>query len=132
LLRLGFFPLFKNDDTVLLTADAEGIRVLVDAIAKVGANPSKAIPLHDLARVSAKHPAALYAAVNAAPIGSVAPNTYFLDLSGNAAFNSVAMLEQLMHSSSAHQYFDLVPTPTVLMVSVGEYDSYWWDGVESG
>ena len=65
MLRIGFFPNFKNADSVLLAADAEGIHAFLDAIARATANPSKAIPLHEFARVSAKRPASLYVVVNA-------------------------------------------------------------------
>jgi len=130
-LRIGFFPNFKNADPVLLAADAEGIHVLLDAIARAIANPSEPIPLHELARVSAKHPASLYVAVNAEAVRSVPANTYYLDVSGNARLNVVDLLEPLTESSPGHQFFDLNPKPTILVVSVGEYDGSWWDRVET-
>ena len=130
MLRIGFFPRLKNGDSVLLAADAEGVQVLLDAIAKA-ANPVKAVPLHELARVSAKHPASLYVAVNAKAVRSVPANTYYLDVSGNARLDVVGLLEPLLESSRGHQFFDLNPKPTVLVVSVGEYDDLWWDRAET-
>lgn len=131
MLRIGFFPKFKNDDSVLLAADADGVHVLLDAIAKAAANPGKAVPLHELARVSAKHPASLYVAVNAKAVRSIPANTYYLDVSGNARLNVVGLLEPLLESSRGHQFFDLNPKPAVLVVSVGEYDGPWWDRMET-
>jgi hypothetical protein len=130
LLRIGFFPNFKNADSVLLAADAEGVRVILDTIAKVSATPGDAVPIHELAHISVKHPAFLYA-VNAKAVRSIPPNTYYLDVSGGARLNVVGLLEPLIKSSAGHQFFDLVPRPIALVVSVGEYDSSWWDRVEN-
>jgi len=130
-LRIGFFPRFKNADSVLLAADAEGVQVLIDSIAKAAANPDRAVPVHELAQVSAKHPASLYVAANANAARSVPANTYHLDLSGNARLDAVGLLEPLLKSARGHQFFDLNPKPTVLIVSVGEYDEAWWDRAET-
>lgn len=130
MLRIGFFPNFKNADSVLLAADAEGIRILLDAIAKATANPTYAVPVHELAYVSAKHPAFLYVAVNAKAARSVPVSTYYLDVSGSARLNVEGLLEPLITSSAIHQFFDLVPRH-VLVVSVGEYDASWWDRAET-
>jgi hypothetical protein len=130
-LRIGFFPRFKNADSILLAADAEGVQVLLDTIAKAVANPDRAVPVHELALVSAKHPASLYFAVNANAARSVAATTYHLDVSGNARLDVEGLLEPLLKSSRGHQCFDLNPKPTVLVVSVGEYDDAWWDRAET-
>jgi len=130
-LRIVFFPKFKNDNSVLLAADTEGVHVLLDAIAKAAANPGAAVPLHELARVSAKHPASLYVAVNAKAVCSAPANTYYLDVSGNARLDVVGLLKPLLESPRGHQFFDLKPKPTVLVVSVGEYDGSWWDRMET-
>jgi hypothetical protein len=127
---MGFFPNFKGADSVLLAADSEGIQFLLDAIARAIANPAKGIPLHEFARVSAEHPASVYVAVNSKAIRFVpANNTYYLDVSGEARLNVEALLEPLL-GAPGHQYFDLYPRH-VLVVSVGEYDSFWWDRVET-
>jgi hypothetical protein len=44
--------------------------------------------------------------------------------------NVEGLLEPLAEASAGHQYFDLYPRH-VLVVSVGEYDSFWWDRVET-
>jgi hypothetical protein len=129
-LRIGFFPKFKIEDSVLLSAATEGVHVLLDAIAKAAANPDKAVPLHELARVSTKHPVSLYVAANAKAVRSVPANAYYLNVSGNARFNLAGLLEPLLEATRGHQFFDLNPKPTVLVVSVGEYDGAWWDRVE--
>ena len=130
MLRMGFFPEFKGNDCVLLAADSEGIRFLLDSIARATADPSRGIPIHDFARVSAEHPAALYVGVNSKAIRFVPANTYYLDVSGSARLNVEGLLEPLVEASAGHQYFDLYPRHD-LVVSVGEYDGHWWDGVET-
>jgi hypothetical protein len=127
---MGFFPNFKGADSVLLAADPEGIQFLLDAIARATANPAKGIPLHEFARVSAKHPAFVYIAENPKAIRFVPANTYYLDVSGNARLNVEGLPEPLAEASAGHQYFDLYPRH-VLVVSVGECDSFWWDRAET-
>jgi hypothetical protein len=130
MLRMGYFPNFKGADSALLAADSEGIRFLLGAIARVTANPAQAIPLHESAQVSAEHPASVYVAINPKAIRRVPANTYYLDVTGNARLNVEGLLEPLAEASAGHQYFDLYPRH-VLVVSVGEYDSFWWDRAET-
>lgn len=130
MLRIGFFPNFKAADSVLLSADSEGIRFLLDAIATVTANPTKGVPLHEYACVSAEHPASVYVAVNPRAISFVPANTYYLDVSGNLRLNVEGLLNPLVEASAGHQYFDLYPRHG-LVVSVGECDSFWWDQAET-
>src|ERR1700692_2895092 len=123
---MGFFPNFKGADSVLLSADSEGIRFLLEAIATVTTNPTKGIPLHEYARASAEHPASVYVAVNPRASSFVPANTYYLDVSGNLQVNVEGLQKPLVEASAGHQYFDLYPRHG-LVVSVGEYDSFWWD-----
>ena len=127
---MGFFPSFKGADSVLLSADSEGIQFLLDAISTVADDPSEGIPLHKYARVSAKRPASVYVAINPRGISFVPANTYHLDVSGNFRLNVEDLLKPLVDVSAAHQYFNLYPRH-VLVVSVGEYDSVWWDRAEA-
>jgi len=73
----------------------------------------------------------LYIAANVDAARSVPFKAFVLDVSGNEGPNVVGMLESLMKASNAHQYFDLAPEPTILIVSVGEYDGAWWDRVDT-
>jgi hypothetical protein len=127
---MGFFPNFKGADSVLLSADSEGVRFLLDAIATVTDHPTNGIPLHEYARVSAEHPASVYVAVNPGAISFVPANTYYLDVSGNLRRNVEGLVKPLVDLSAGHQYFDLYPRHG-LVVSVGEYDSFCWDQAET-
>ena len=129
MLRMGYFPNFKGANSVLLAADSEGIRFLLAAIAKATSDPARAIPLHESAQVSAKLPASVYVALNAKGVRRIPANTYYLDVSGDARLNVEGLLEPLAEASAGHQYFDLYPKH-VMVVSVGEYDRFWWDQVE--
>jgi hypothetical protein len=126
MLRMGYFPNFNGADSVLLAADSEGIRVLLAAIARATSDPAHAIP----PQVSAEHPAFVYVALSTKSIRRIPPNTYYLDVSGNARLNVEGLLEPLAEASAGHQYFDLYPRH-VLVVSVGEYDSSWWNRMET-
>ena len=129
---MGFFPNFKGADSVLLAADPEGIQFLLDAIARATADPAKAIPLHEFARVSAKHPAFVYIAENPKAIRYVPANTYYLDESVNARLNVEGLLEPLAEASARTSILrPVVSLRHVLVVSVGEYDRLWWDRAET-
>ena len=126
MLRLGFFPNFKGSDSVLLTADADGVRAVVDAISRAVASPGDWVPVHHIAQVSVKYPAMLYVSGTSKAVRSVPMHTYYLDVSGSARLNVEGLLEPLLTATSGHQYFELVPNHATLVVSVGEYDSSWW------
>lgn len=130
-MRLGFFPSFKDCDSVLLAADTDGVRALLSAIGSAVANPGDSVPVHDIAQVSVKHPALLYIAGTPKAIRSAPADTYYLDVSGSARLNIESLLEPLLTATSGHQYFDLVPKSFTLVVSVGEYDSSWWARMDS-
>jgi hypothetical protein len=130
LLRLGFFPDFKGSDSVLLAADTDGVRALLDAIGSASANLRDSVPVHDIAQVSVKYPAMLYVAGIPKAILSAAAHAFYLDVSGSARLNVEGLLEPLLTATSGHQYFDLMPKHHTLVVSVGEYDSSWWARVD--
>ena len=131
MLRLGFFPNFKGSDSVLLAADTDGVRALLDAISSAAANPGDSVPVHDIAQVSVKYPVLLYVAGTSKALRSAPAHTYYLDVSGSARLNVEGLLEPLLTATSGHQYFDLMPKHVALVVSVGEYDSSWWARVDT-
>ena len=115
---------------MLLSADADGLRALLDAIGNAAANPHDLVPVHDIAQVSVRNPALLFIAGTSEAIRSAPAHAFYLDVSGSAPLNVEGLLEPLLTAKSGHQYFDLMPKHFTLVVSVGEYDSSWWARVD--
>jgi hypothetical protein len=121
-LRLGYFPVFKGGDTVLLEGTSDGIRHLWARIKEFVASSETELPIHSLSAVSTKHPALLFVSRSAPKEGSG-----FRWLCSPKELNSIeGKLSALVASESGHQYFELAGSPAQLIVSVGEYGEKWW------
>jgi hypothetical protein len=96
LLRLGFFKDFKGADTVLLGADPSGIRSLVAAVSSAASHPTDAVPVHELAIVSIKHPAHLFLGAPAQTQHLASTPTFSLEVSGSAAPQVRELLDPLL------------------------------------
>jgi hypothetical protein len=131
MLRIGFFPEFKGLNAVLISADSDGMRSLHGAISRIAETPAEAVPVHGIARVSQKHPACLFVTARPPAKGILASDSYYWVLPENARVTAMEFLEPLMSSVSGHQYFDILPATATLVVSVGEYDDWWWERVDA-
>jgi len=127
LLHLGFFTDFKGLDAVLLSADSVGIRAIQDALSRAIATPSEAVPIHDIAHVAPSYPAHLFLTTTRPVPGVVTSNTNYWVVSKNDALFATELLEHLASVTAGHQYFELTPPVASLIVSVGEYDTAWWE-----
>jgi hypothetical protein len=125
-LRLDFFPEFKGIDAVLLSADSDGIRAILDALSHAIATPSEELPLHDIAHVAQRQPARLFLTTTRPAPNVVTSNTYYWVVSENEALTVSGLLEPLASITAGHQFFALVPPAASLIVSVGEYNAAWW------
>jgi hypothetical protein len=124
-MRLGYCNQFKGADTVLLSCDPVEVSPLRQVLASVMA---REVPfaIHDLAVVSARHPARLVLCPAAARFRAVGGE--FIWRLNHVEFAAVdSKLEALEHVSAAHQCFDLGDSDVRLMFSVREYDEQWWD-----
>ena len=120
--HLGLFRQLNSADTLLLAGDPEDLVDLSRRLGKFVASASSTFPIHDLASVSAQHPAQLFASrsLSTAELG-------FVWLCSPS--NVPVIQDQLLAVASSglgHQYFDLVGTPVLLTVSAGEYGASWW------
>jgi hypothetical protein len=108
-LRMGFFPDFKELNAVLVSADSAGIQSLYGAISQLTANPAGAVPVHEIARVSQKHPTSLFVTATLPADNIVASNTYYWVLPETDRVAALQFLKPLISAISGHQYFDLLP-----------------------
>jgi hypothetical protein len=123
-MRLGYFQEFKGSDVVLLSCDCAEIGVLRASLAQ-GVPRGSAVAIHDLAKVSARFPARLFVCPKVATVDATSRD-FIWRLSDNEYSDLDSKLEALEKVISGHQYFSLPSTPSMLMVSVGEYSDHWW------
>jgi hypothetical protein len=117
-LALGFFRDFKGADTVLLVCSKSGGANLRELLASP---PDAPIAIHSVAEVAPNHRAALFVAAD------VTDRAGFTWLAGPDTLPSVhASLDSLALASNGHRYFDLAGVDAQLLVSLNEYDSWWW------
>jgi hypothetical protein len=106
-LRLDFFPECKGIDAVLLSADSDGIRAILDALSHAIATPSEELPLHDIAHVAQRQPARLFLTTTRPAPNVVTSNTYYWVVSENEALTVSGLLEPLASITAGHQFFGL-------------------------
>jgi hypothetical protein len=128
-LHLGYFKNFRGADVVLLSCDPVEVPPFRGVLADVMA---KGVPfaIHDLAVVSANHPARLVLCPAAARFRRLGAG--FIWRLNHVEFATAdSRLEVLEHVRAAHEYFGLDGSDVQLMISVSEYDEVWWDRCES-
>jgi hypothetical protein len=118
-LHLGLFN-FRNDDVLLLAGDRAAVLELGTHLRKEFDSGKSYVAIHDVAVVSAGHPASLFAVK-----GDFAPPE-------NNAFIwhcSAADIENLLTAGSqaSELHFELAKTPPYFYVSFsGHYNEVWW------
>jgi len=128
-IRLGYFPQFEGNDTVLVSCDSADVgtfRALLTKTMSFGALAA----IHDIAEVSARHPARVW--VYRLPASQkLAKGDFSLSLDPTKYLEVDAKLEALQNVREGHQYFELSQPGVDLMVSVGEYSNKWWEKFSS-
>jgi hypothetical protein len=130
LLRLGYFPDFIWDDTILVGGDRAGLDRLAALLTPLTAPGAPAIELHQHAQVSVWKPVHLTAMSDSADSGvrrqhDVQDVPAFLWQRSPAGWTQI--LELLAGVSSGHQWLQSeVDDEAVVMVSA-EYPEAWWE-----
>jgi hypothetical protein len=124
IMRLGYFQEFRGSDMVLLSCGSAEIRALRASLSREFSRGS-AVAIHELAKVSDRHPARLFVCPRVASVQSMAGD-FVWHLSPHDYSDLDAKLEALESVPTGHQYFELPGTQSELMVSVGEYSDDWW------
>jgi hypothetical protein len=121
-IRLGYFPAFQGADSVLLHGAPHQINALVPRLYEFLASPLQEWAVHDVAVVSRRHPARLFASK--------------LGVSGTSGFrwrctpaeipSIQAMLQTLAVSGSGQLDFALAGSTARLVISAGATLETWW------
>jgi hypothetical protein len=124
--RLGYFRGFKGGNTVLLALDRADVSVLCRSIA-AAVNNEEPLAIHEMALVAKQHAVRLFVYSESMCVSVGEGNwAWSIDL------EDVDPKLKVLEHGNGHQYFDLEPKGTQLIVSVGEYDEQWWEQVDMG
>jgi len=104
-MRLGHFQEFKSSDMVLLSCDGAEIGILRASLSQ-GIPHGSVVAIHDLAKVSDRHPARLFVCSKAVPIDATSRD-FVWRLSDNEYSDLDSKLEVLESAIAGHQYFPL-------------------------
>lgn len=119
MLHLGLFN-FRNDDVLLIAGDTAAIAALGNRLRAEFGSGKSCVPIHDLASVSTRHPALLFAVR-----GDIRPQ----EKDALVWRCSEADVQRLIAAGSqaTELYFDLTRTPPYLYVNFsGHYNEEWW------
>jgi hypothetical protein len=117
-LRLGLFT-FKNDDVLLLAGDRPALLDLAKALETARKHQAVAA-VHEIAEVSQKYPAKLYAARK--PDAPLTGNEFYWPVD-NDALDKV----RLLADSGSERYFELSNSMLLLVSAIQTYNTAWWE-----
>lgn len=121
-MNVGFFPDFKGDDAVLLDGTAEETERLANQLRQFVLSGESALPMHNFAAVSRRHPVQLYVSREHMKCDPA----FFWKCAPDEIDTIHGKLEGLVSSAPGHQYFELANSRARLIISIGEYGNSWW------
>ena len=127
--RIGYFEDFKSSNTLLLEADAEGLRGLAEAFRSLAAGTLDGLAFHDLPFVEVHHRVQLTATRSTHDRGTRradAENVFLWERDAGGWQGAAEKLDGLTQFGKGHHYLDADEDQVVVQVSKGEYGDDWW------
>ncbi len=127
--RIGYFEDFKSSDTLLLEADAEGLRALAETFRSLAAGTLDRLALHELPFVQVHHGVQLIATRSNHDRGtrrSDAGNAFLWERDADGWQDAAEKLDVLTQCDGGHHYLDADDDQVVVEISRGEYGDDWW------
>lgn len=127
--RIGYFEDFKSSNTLLLEADAEGLRALAETFRLVAAGTLDGVTLHHLPFAEAHHGVQLTARRSTHDRGTRradAGSVFLWERTGDGWQDAAEKLDMLAQYEEGHHYLDANEDEVVVQVSIGEYGDEWW------
>jgi hypothetical protein len=127
--RIGYFQDFKSSDTLLLEADADGLRALAETFRSLAAGTLNRLALHGLPFVEVHHGVQLTATRSNRDRGTrhTDGGTAFLwERDATGWEDAAEKLDVLTQCEAGHHYLDADGDQVVVEVSKGEYGDDWW------
>jgi hypothetical protein len=128
-LRIGYFEDFKSSNTLLLEADADGLRALAQLFRSLAAGTLDTLGLHDLPFVEAHHGVLVTATRSARDLGARrgdAGPSFRWQRTEDGWRDAADKLDVLSQYAEGHHYLDGDEDEVVIQVSKGEYGDDWW------
>ena len=123
---IGFFPNFKESDTLLLVSEPEALDQIASIAQSLSVLGSSPVELHTLPFVNA-HGVSVYATLGEADVGIRREGTQFTWVRSSEGWRSVSELVRLLRRCPAgHQYLDGPADEVTVMLSVGQYSKGIW------
>ena len=127
--RIGYFEDFKSNNTLLLEADAEGLRALAETLRSLATGILDCLAIHDLPFVEVHHKVQLTATLSTHDRGTRrvgAGNIFFWERTSDGWQDVAEKLDVLTQCEAGHHYLDADEDQVVVQVSRGEYGDDWW------
>jgi hypothetical protein len=120
---------FKASNTLLLEADAEGLRTLAEKFRSLAGGTIDGLALHDLPFVEIHHRVQLIATRSAQDRGTRrvdVGNAFLWERTADGWEDAAEKLDVLTQYAEGHHYLDADEDQVVVQVSRGEYGDDWW------
>jgi hypothetical protein len=127
--RIGYFEDFKTSNTVLLEADAEGLRALAATFRSLAAGTVDGVALHDLPFAEVHHAVQLTATRSTRDRGARRAgggHTFLWERTVDGWQAAAEKADVLALCEDGHHYLDADEDQVVIQVSRGEYGDEWW------
>lgn len=127
--RLGYFEDFKMNHTLLLEADAAGLRALVATFRALASGRVAGVALHHLPFVEVHHGVQLTAVRGSRNRGARRAsirNVFGWERTKDGWHDLAEKLDLLVGQKDGHYYVEEPEDDVVIQVSKGEYGDDWW------
>ena len=130
MINLGFFPDWKQTDTLLFSSDTDTLSLLEPSLTDLSLSRRDEINLHELPFVRAHHGIAVIAqrvSVDAGASRETVPAVFRWARSSEGWAAVLTQIRHLINSGPGHHnYFDGPSDEVVVEFAVGEYNDDWW------
>lgn len=127
--RIGYFEDFKSSNTLLLEADADGLRALAETFRLLAAGTLTAVAFHELLFMEVHHGVDLVATRSTHDRGirrADAENVFLWERTAEGWRDSAEKVDVLTQCAQGHHYLDADNDQVVVQLSRGEYGDGWW------
>ena len=127
--RVGYFEAFKSSKTLLLEADADGLRALADRFRSLAAGTLNDLVLHSLPFVEVHHGVQLTATHSTHDRGTRradAGNAFLWERNAAGWQDAAEKVDVLAQCEEGHHHLDADEDEVVVQISKGEYGDDWW------
>ena len=126
--RIGYFEDFKSSKTLLLDADADGLRALAETFRSLAAGTLSAVGFDELPFMEVHHGVDLLAvrSTHDRIWRADVENVFLWERTAEGWQDSAEKIDVLIQCARGHHYLEAADDQVVVEVSRGEYGDGWW------